>query len=157
PLITPVSRDDVLRFKRDSRATAQPWAHSTSAATVLTVLIGAGVAVVFIAVFATSIPMVYATADSGGASSAPFIIVPLLVVAIGAGAAYRASRHRSGRRESLLRRTRFATANHRMYSPGTRNPDYPGLIFSHGDSRQTLDNYYSLTDPRFDIANFRYT
>lgn len=157
PLIAPVTRDEVLRFKRDSRATAQPWAHSNSVATALTVILGVVVAIVFIAVFATSLPIMSLSFASGGAASAPFLIAPILVVIIAALAVYQFFRHASGRWESLLRRTRFATANQLMYSPGTRNPDYPGLIFSHGDARQTFDNYYSLTEPRFDIANYRYT
>jgi len=157
PLIAPVNRDEVLQFKRESRLNAKPWAHSTLAATVLTVLIGVAVAAVIIGVFATVIPIAYVSFASGGPVAAPVVIVPLLVIAIGAVAAYRYIRHASGRWESLLRRTRFATANQLMYSPGTRNPDYPGLIFTHGDARHTLDNYYSLSEPRFDIANYRYT
>src|SRR5690606_16692765 len=63
----------------------------------------------------------------------------------------------SDRWKSLLRRTGFASANQLRYSPGTKDPAYPGLIFSHGSSRQTSDNYHSLTEPRFDIGNYRYT
>src|SRR5690554_1708080 len=160
PLIAPVTRDEVIRFKRESRERAKPWAGSTSAATVLTALIGVVVAVVFIGVFSTVIPGVYLSFASDGAAPslvAPFLIVPLLVVAIFGLAAYRYFRHATDRWESLLRRTRFASANQLLYSPGTRNPDYPGLIFAHGDSRQTMDNYYSLTEPRLDLGNFRYT
>lgn len=157
PLITPVTREEVAQFKRESRATAQPWAHSTSAATVLTVVIGVVVAIVFIGVFATSLPAFVLLFSSGGAASAPFLVAPILFVAIAAFAAYRYVRQASGRWESLLRRTRFASRNQLMYSPVTRNPAYPGLIFTRGESRQTTDNYHSLGTPRFDLGNYRYT
>ena len=157
PLITPVTREEVARFKKESRATAQPWAHSTSAVTVLTVVIGVVVAFVLVGVFATSLPAYLMLLTSGGAASVPFLIAPVLFVAVGGLAAYRYFRQASGRWESLLRRTRFAARNQLMYSPGTRNPTYPGLIFSLGDSRRTTDNYHSLGTPRFDLGNYRYT
>jgi hypothetical protein len=157
PLIAPVTREEVTQFKRESRATAQPWAHSTSAATVLTVIIGAVAAIIFIGVFATSLPAALLLFSNGGGAAAPFLIAPILFLAIAGFAAYRYVQHASGRWESLLRRTRFATRNQLRYSPGTRNPAYPGLIFSHGDARQSLDNYHSEVRPHFDLGNYRYT
>lgn len=157
PLFAPVSRDEVAQFKQVSRATGQPWAHATSAATILTVVIGVVAAVVVFGVFATSIPVAVASLGSAGAVSLPFVIAPVLLVAIGGYTGYRYFRQASGRWKSLLRRTRFASLNQLAYSTGTRNPAYPGLIFSLGDARQTSDNYHSLTRPQFDLGNYRYT
>jgi hypothetical protein len=155
PLIVPVTREEVAEFKRSSRASMQPWARSTS--TVFAVFAGAIVVIVFTAVFATSLPGVLLLFSSGGLAAAPFLIAPPLVAALGVFAAYKYIRTASERWESLLRRTRFASANGLMYTPGTKNPSYPGLLFSHGSARETSDNYHSLTEPRFDIGNYQYT
>ncbi|HEU4808385.1 MAG TPA: hypothetical protein VFT01_08990 [Homoserinimonas sp.] len=158
PLFTPVSREEVAQFKQVSRATGQPWAHAASAVTILTVLVGVVAAVVVGGVFVTSLPIAFASFSSAGtAALAPFIIAPLLIVAIGGYATYQYFRQTTGRWESLLRRTRFASANQLTYSTGVKNPAYPGLIFSHGDSRQTSDNYQSVAGPQFDLGNYRYT
>jgi hypothetical protein len=156
PLIAPVTREEVAQFKRESRDNAMPWAQS-SAMTVLTVIVGVAAAVIFILVFSTSLPALLLLFQSGGPSATPFMLAPVVILAIGAFAVYRYLRHASGRWESLLRRTRFAARNQLMYSPGTKNPSYPGLIFSVGDARRTSDNYHSLTAPRFDLGNYRYT
>ena len=155
PLFIPVSRDEVARFKRESREAAQPWAHSATATTVAASLVGAVIVIVVVVLIATSLPIALQSPGSG--VSVAFVIWPLLVVALGGFALYRYLSHASGRWESLLRRTRFASANSLAYLTGTRNPDYPGLIFAHGDSRQTSDNYRSQTDPYFDLGNYRYT
>lgn len=156
PLFVPVGRDEVARFKRESRATAKPWAQS-SAATVLAIVIAVVAAIALIGVLVTALPTVLALFRNGGPAAAPFLIAPLLFAAAGAFAVYQYVRQLAGRWESLLRRTRFAAANQLMYSPGTKNPAYPGLIFSLGEARQTSDNYHSLGARRFDIGNYRYT
>lgn len=156
PLIVPVTREEVARFKRESRASGQPWAQ-TSAATILAVAVAVLVAVVFVGVFATTIPIAFGSIGTAGVASAPFLVAPVLILVIGGIAAYAFVRQNSGRWESLLRRTRFASLNQLVYSTGTRNPAYPGLIFSHGDARQTSDNYHRVGTPQFDLGNYRYT
>ncbi|MEX1079426.1 MAG: hypothetical protein WED09_10000 [Homoserinimonas sp.] len=157
PLIAPVTREEVARFRQASRATGQPWARSPSAVTILAVAVGVVIAVALIGVFATALPFVFASFSVAGPSSMPLLVWALLILAIGGSVAYRYFRQASGRWESLLRRTRFASVNQLMYSTGTKNPGYPGLIFSHGDARQTSDNYQSRTKPQFEIGNYSYT
>jgi hypothetical protein len=125
--------------------------------TVLAVMVAVAAAIIFIAVFITSLPSLLLLFSSGGLAAAPFLLAPPVVAAISAFAIYQYLRYVARRWESLLRRTRFASRNQLMYSPGTKNPAYPGLIFSIGDARHTSDNYHSLAAPRFDIGNYRYT
>lgn len=155
PLFIPVSRDEVTRFKRESRANGEPWAHSGTASIVAAVFVGLILLIVTISLFASVLTIGFDSLEPG--VRVFFLAWPLLVLAIGGYALFRFLARASRRWESLLRRTRFAAANALVYLTGERNPPYPGLIFSHGDARQTSDNYRSSGQPLFDLGNYRYT
>jgi len=157
PLIAPVTREEVLRFKRESRMNGEPWAHSAIISTVLGGIVIAFIAIVGLGVFVSTLPVTIAAITSGSAAGLPFALFPLVFLAIGGVALYRFIAAASGRWESLLRRSRFASANNLVYVPVARRPAYPGLIFTIGDGRETRDNYRSTGEPRFDMGNYRYT
>jgi hypothetical protein len=153
----PVSREQIAQFKRESHASAQPWARATTVATVITVAMGVVILLVALGVFLISIPVAFGFFGAASGAPAVFVLAPTILLAVAGYFGYRFITHAGGRWESLLRRTRFAAANQLDYSTGVSNPDYPGLIFSHGENRQTSDNYQSVTGPQFDIGNYRYT
>ena len=157
PLFAPISREQVAQFKRESRAVGAPWARTASAVNLLIAVIGGAVVILMATVFGPLVASAISMAGSGGGASVVFLLAPLALLAIGGFAAYRYVSGVSGRWASLLRRTRFASANGLRYHPGMDDPAYPGLIFSHGASRRTEDNYLGASGREFDVGNYRYT
>lgn len=155
PLFIPVRPEEVARFKRESRASGAPWAQVPIA----TIVIGSFVGVVFLLVAVGMLIAAVPTLLSapGSPTSVVFLAWPVFALGIGGVILYLFLSRTARRWESLLRRTRFAAANSLAYVPGEKNPAYPGLIFSHGDSRETSDNYRPLSGPYFDLGNYRYT
>lgn len=154
-LFVPVSRDEIAKFKQQSRASAQPWAQSSIVTTVIASLVGAVLVVVVVGMLAAAVPVLLL--NPGSSASIAFLAWPVLVLAFGGAALYLFLARAAERWESLLRRTRFASANGLAYLPGESNPAYPGLIFSLGDGRRSSDVYRARTSPHFDIGNYRYT
>jgi nitrate reductase NapE component len=59
--------------------------------------------------------------------------------------------------ELWARMDRFARANGMTFTPIDPNPNYPGAIFSIGDTRLAVDHLVSTSGRFFDIGNYRYS
>ncbi len=157
PLFVPVSREEIARFKRESRDTGAPWARSSPFSTTVTIAFGVVVAVFLVAFLSLSLPLVSGLFEFRPGDSVLGLITPVLVLAVVGVGVYRYIVSVSTRWERLLRKARFATRNSLSYLPGRRMPYYPGLIFGHGSNGRSTDNYLSTGEQLFDIGNYEYT
>lgn len=155
PLTDPVDPRAVREFWRQVR-TRHPRSTAQTVSLVLTIVIVAFVAVMFIGVGST-IVAVLGSGVAQGEMSPLLIIVPLFVIAvfviIGVVALVTWRRQRVRR----YRIARFAMANGMDYVDQIADPQLPGLIFQHGSSRQS----HALvrgSRPRFvEFGNYQYT
>lgn len=155
PLTDPVDPRAVREFWHQVR-TRHPRSTAQTVSLVLTILIVAFVAVMFIGVGSTMVA-VLGSAVAQGEMSALLVIVPLVVIAvfviIGVVALVTWRRQRVRR----YRIARFAMANGMDYIDQLTDPQLPGLIFQHGSSRQS----HALvrgSRPRFvEFGNYQYT
>ncbi|WP_141933874.1 hypothetical protein [Microbacterium sp. SLBN-146] len=159
PLTEPVDRAAVQAFTRHLRANGM--LGSTSAATVIGIVVGVFVGGVVLTMFGTFGAVVLSAIGSSGAPAWLLLLIGFVLFLVFAGiltligfVVVRAVRGSGVRRYRL---DRFARANGMTYLPGISNPSLPGMIFDIGSSRQSLDLVRG-TSPRFvEFANYRFT
>ncbi len=158
-LTEPVTRDEVVAFKAQSRADGVSWGRANPGQIVLVV------ALVFIfgfvvLTFAGGLVSALISTAAGGVtpSSLVGIALPLVFVLGIVGFGIVALRRGLGNStwETWLRLTRFAAANQMLFSASQPSPSYPGAIFNLGDSRKALNHLVSATDRFLDIGNYQY-
>ncbi|MFF1879807.1 hypothetical protein [Leifsonia sp. NPDC058230] len=146
-LTRPITMAEVAAYRRETRASGAPWSRNTIAVVLWTV-IGAMVAIfVFIPVFAS-----FATGSPG--SSALFLVVAVVGIAVAVALSMLASRTKWG---GWMRLDRFARANGLTFTPVTGPPAYAGAIFQEGSERRIRDRLTATTGRYFDIGNYEYT
>lgn len=155
PLTAPVDRRAVSAFWREIRA-RHPRSTGQTVALVLTLLIGAFVAVTFIGVGGTMLA-VFASAFSRGGMSPLLFVVPILIVGIIAAIVVGGIVAWRRKRVQRYRIAQFASANGMAYVDQLASPALPGLIFQHGSSRQSSALVRGF-EPRFvEFGNYQYT
>jgi len=147
-------RSSVRQLKASGRMPS-----TSSAATIVGIVIGA----VFLVIFgSTFIGILSAFFALGSSSDAPvlFRLIPvamLVIFALGVGlgiwAIVRSAGTRGGR---AYRLDRFARANGMTWYPEAPNPPLPGMIFSLGHSRLSTDILRGTVPRLVEFANYRY-
>ncbi|HYJ48499.1 MAG TPA: hypothetical protein VEX12_01165, partial [Microbacterium sp.] len=166
PLVDPVDRSAVRAYYQRLRQSGMVGSPFGSAATVVPVVIGAALFLVFGSVFLTVVGSIISSLASAttGDMGVPFLfsafgaLLPIVVVggALAAVIVY-VARGTFGRQERSYRLDRFATANGMGYLPALASPALPGMIFSVGGSRAASDLVRG-EQPRFvEFANYQYT
>lgn len=154
PLIASAPTGDVDSF-RSSRH-ARPNYNSVSTASRVLII------AVFVMMGAMGIPFLSALSrviqsfSDSGVLAAVAVGLVLLIGAVIAGvvAKFRASGR--SRWERWYRLDSFASANGMVFSPRGSAPQYPGAIFSTGQTRQSLDHLRSTSGRFLDYGNYRY-
>lgn len=159
PLTAPVAASDVAAFRtamrdRPEYAAASPLAQFVVAivALVFMVFVVGSFATLALGVIGTSLQ------DVGlpGLLFLGFPLVVLAVIIIVAVALIRRHFRGGGRWERWMRLDRFAAANGLTFSPLSRDPQYPGMIFGQGRSRVALDHLRSSEGRFLDYGTYRY-
>lgn len=147
PLTSPVSRQEVAQFRRESAGSIV--ASSAIASVVSLVLI------VILGVFTLSFVLnIMSRAFSGSSGIAVFVAT--LVVAAGVAVAYHlVVGHVTWSR--LLRLSRFALANGLSFTADGLVPPYSGTIFGIGTARRVPERLSRTTRPFVDVGNLNYT
>jgi hypothetical protein len=156
-LFVPVTKDEVAQFKRESRLSAAPWAHSSPFSVGVKVAFGVFVAFFLFVFLSLAMPFMSGLFSGGPANAMLAALWLVAIVAVIGLTVYRYLVASSGRWEKLLRKARFAAHNSLTYLPGQKGINYPGIIFGRGSDRRSTDNYLSTGDQRFDIGNYQYT
>ncbi|MET0862454.1 MAG: hypothetical protein ABW091_15665 [Microbacterium sp.] len=165
PLVEPVDRTAVRELARRMRDSGAVRSAFSAGSSIVAVIIGAVVFVMFGSVFLTMAASLFSAflsigSDSGAApwllglgAFLPVVIVggvlALIIVAIVRGTA--------GANERRYRLDRFAAANGMTYVPSLQAPTLPGMIFGVGASRASSDLVRGQ-QPRFvEFGNYQYT
>ena len=159
-LTDPIRRDELREFTRWAKSQRAHFPRQARAVfgTIVVLLIAPllflfGIAVVPMAISGAS----GATTNTGFAVFATVAIVVLAVVAI--LYSIRLLR-RDARFGSIWRRwlrlTRFANANGMAFAASVIEPGYPGVIFHSGKRREATDVMAALSEPFFELGNYRY-
>ncbi|MCX7522029.1 hypothetical protein OSC27_07025 [Microbacterium sp. STN6] len=149
PLTAAVDQARLAAFRRQARS------QGISASTVLTYVVFAFVALVFLAVggsFVSAFVAVGATSAGPGLLLWPIVVLVLLALVVWAAIA--ASR-RSWRRRYRLHA--FALANGLQAIGGTDRPAFSGAIFGVGSDRTVYDRIRSTDAPFIELGDYRYT
>lgn len=147
PLTSPVTRQEIAAFRRESARSMTPGA-SVSSGVVLVVTISAGV-------FALSILLwLYSRFFSQGSST--FVILVTMLVAAGVITAFRLAASQATWAR-LLRLSRFAAANGLAFTANGIVPGYAGAIFGIGSARRVPERLSRAAPPSFDVGNLDYT
>jgi hypothetical protein len=159
PLTAPVAASEVAAFRtamrdRPEYAAASPLAQFVVAIIALVVMVfvvGSFVSLA-VGVIGTSLQ------DVGlpGLIFLGFPLVVLAVIIIVAVTLIRRHFRGGGRWERWMRLDRFAAANGLTFSPLSRDPHYPGMIFGQGRSRAALDHVRSSEGRFLDYGTYRY-
>ena len=151
PLTTPLSRDEVLAWKRQAVASGVGWASFNPAQLVVLLAF-----VPFVGVFLVGGVIFSSLLDSVSGSSVIPAALILLLLAVGAGVAIAIVGNRR-KWERWARLDRFARANAMTFSPTDAEPAYPGAIFTTGDSRRAIDHLRNSDGRFFDLGNYVYS
>ena len=159
-LTEPVSRAEVAAFKAQKRADGTSWGKAKPGQVAVAVI--AGIVALLVALsFGGTLFAVFVTGIGDGATPASVIggafplVVVLGIVAVGI---YAVRKGLNGSRwEIWLRLSGFAAANQMLFSASQPSPNYPGMIFSLGDSRTATNHLVSATDRFLDIGNYQYS
>ncbi|MDJ1114096.1 hypothetical protein [Microbacterium dauci] len=154
PLTEPVDRATVKAYRQQLVASGRAPSGGTAG-----LVVGIIAAVIFgIVLLNVGIGLITVIGSGGGAAAATGAVMTVVVVAgagVGVGALIIRGIGRSG--ERWYRLDRFAQANGMTWFPTAPAPALPGMIFSHGSSRQASDLLRG-DRPRFvEFANYRYT
>jgi hypothetical protein len=154
PLTEPVDRATVKAYRQQLVASGRAPRGGTAG-----LVVGIIAAVIFsIVLLNVGIGLITVIGSGGGAAAATGAVMTVVVVAgigVGIGALIIRGIGRSG--ERWYRLDRFAKANGLTWFPTAPAPALPGMIFSHGSSRQASDLLRG-DRPRFvEFANYRYT
>jgi len=157
PLLTTPTPQEVAEFRRQSKASGAPWA-TTQPGTVIAIVIMAVIgSVVLVPVLGGMFAVIADAVQTGSVVAAAvvgfFVVVMLVLGAIIASVAVSGR----GRWGTWLKMDRFARANGLVFSPRSAAPNYPGAIFSIGDSRAAVDHFRTADGRFLDFGNYRYT
>ena len=158
-LLTPVTEAEISAFRLQTRASGVSWAQRQTLAFVslgcVAVIIGLTTLVVCGAVILGSLVALFTDPNFFAVLG---VILPFGVLG-GVGVlgvlAFRALAR--GQWETWLKLSRFAADNGMLFSASSPNPQYPGMIFQYGSSRQTVNHLRSASDRFLDIGNFQFT
>jgi hypothetical protein len=158
-LTNPITSAQVRAFRAQVRAAqrADPKVASSSAtatsifAIVFIIAIGA----IFVAVGSAIIGQVAEDGAAGVGSVIPFFFIMgfialgifIIVKHFGSG----------GEWATWMRLTQFAQANGMQFRSRSAHPNYPGMIFTVGDSRSAYDHINSTTGRYFDFGSYQYS
>jgi hypothetical protein len=151
----PVSRADVVAYRRAARAAGKPWAKF-KVGSIVAVCIGV-VAGLLIA-FATVSTFVSVSRHWEGlrADEVILFLMPLGVLLVFAVIGARLVVRGRGKWRRWLRLSRFAEANALLFSPQDPPAGYPGAVFTVGTSRTVTDHLTSTSGRFVDLGNYTY-
>lgn len=158
-LLTKVTPEEVIAYKARARDSGKPWASVGAGKVVLAI----AAVIVFIEIVSSAMILVFGFLlfpNGDGAVGTIIAAIFPLGITIGIAALLVASTRyvgRSGGWELWTRLDKFATANGMVFSPRDANPNYPGAIFTIGDSRRATNHFRSATDRYLDIGNYSYS
>ena len=165
PLTQPVDPHAVREYTRRLRASGALGSGFGQTSTVIGVVVGGVIILVFGSFFLTfAVSILSAIGSIGrGADGPSFVsaieaLLPILVIGGGATAVVLfVTRSLFTARERRYRLDRFAAANGMSYLPALAAPALPGMIFTVGGSRSASDLVRG-EQPRFvEFANYQYT
>jgi hypothetical protein len=156
--------DEVAAWRSRARATNQSWASRPRSATIAAAGIGftgifvSAVVGLIVTAIAFSPPAGAGSSWTPGTGSVITLLIGLLlsltIVGVSLGLMIRSWRASGPDWPGWARMDRFATANGLTFSPHQADPPYPGLIFTMGDTRSSLDHYMRTTGDFLDLGNF---
>jgi len=159
-LTLPVLKSDVRAFRIATKASGVPWARLATSQGV-----GWGCLLALLVGFLLMVDVILLALSIAALSVAPLIplgiagiIAPPLLSALLIWLSIRgviASNEQLW--QNWFRLSRFAADNDMVFSAATPDPQYPGLIFNQGSSRQTVNHVRSASGRFFDIGNFQFT
>lgn len=155
PLTTPVSREEIAAFKRETKAGVGGYS-AISAASIVKTVITIILLIVFVALFGSTIFSIVVSSDGLMSESVTLVVVVVVAVIVGAFLVIRRLVSR-GTWRRWLKLTRFATANGLGYAANASSPGYPGSIFSVGKAQQVPEHLYRSGSHFLDLGNYRYT
>jgi len=166
PLTEPVDRNAVRAYYQRLRQSGSVASPFGSVATIVPVVIGLAVLVMFGSVFLTVVASIFGSLASfgGDVTTGTFIlstitaVLPILVFGgVLAAVIVFFVRGSFGQRERWYRLDRFAAANGMTYLRSLAAPALPGMIFSMGSARAASDLVRG-EQPRFvEFGNYQYT
>jgi hypothetical protein len=159
-LLYPIPHARLEEYKARAKAGLHPWAKPQYSSAIATV----GILIALVMALSVGIGVFTVVAGAGfGTGAAPVGVLGSLLMALWVGGivAVAVSVIRKALRaehwEKWLRLETFANANGFAYRPVDSYPNYPGAIFSIGDTRLVTDHLTSTTDRFIDMGNYQYT
>jgi len=151
PLTAPVSASDVATWRAQSGAAGAVGAGITAG--MVHMVVGAAIGFATVIFLFGNLTVTFGTVSTGNS-----IGVGVFLLVLAGSAALVVLGLRSWRL-GWVRRFRlahFAEANGMTYSPGQRNPSYPGEIFQLGSNRTALDHMVTASGRFVDMGNFQW-
>jgi len=148
-LLYSVPRAEIAAYRRELRQNQTSRWNRAIAPDVMTVVV-----VVFALVMGG---LVLTSFDGVLFRVSPVFTTILTVFGIGLAALALRGTFTSRNWETMLRLSRFATANSLHYTQSAGDPEYPGSIFGLGTARRVFNRLRATEGRAVEIANYRYT